>query len=87
MVKMVLFYWGPTIVLWVLPLLFTMRTWHRPWPEALERTVRWQCIASAIYLGIGAFWGPEGLIVYGFYWVISLAITGAMLYLRHAAAP
>ena len=51
--------------------------------EALERTVRWHFIASAIYLGIGVFSGAEGIVVYGLYWLISLAILGAALFLRH----
>ena len=55
MFEMDLFPWGATAALWILPILFTMYTWRRPWAEALERTVRYHFIASAIYLGIGVF--------------------------------
>ena len=59
MFEMDLFPWGATVALWILPILFTMYTWRRPWAEALERTVRYHFIASAIYLGIGVFSGAE----------------------------
>ena len=62
-----------------------MYTWRRPWAEALERTVRYHFIASAIYLVIGVFSGAEGIVAYGLYWLISLAILGAALFLRHTA--
>ena len=38
MFEMDLFSWGATAALWLLPILFTMYTWRRPWAEALERT-------------------------------------------------
>ena len=85
MFEMDLFPWGATVALWILPILFTMYTWRRPWAEALERTVRYHFIASAIYLGIGVFSGAEGIVAYGLYWLISLAILGAALFLRHTA--
>ena len=65
MFEMDLFPWGATVALWILPILFTMYTWRRPWAEALERTVRYHFIASAIYLGIGVFSGAEGIVAYG----------------------
>ena len=85
MFEMDLFPWGATVALWILPILFTMYTWRRPWAEALERTVRYHFIASAIYLGIGVFSGAEGIVAYGLYWLVSLAILGAALFLRHTA--
>ena len=86
MFEMDLFPWGATVALWILPILFTMYTWRRPWAEALERTVRYHFIASAIYLGIGVFSGAEGIVAYGLYWLISRGGTGTPVCRRGGSA-
>ncbi len=82
MFEMDLFPGGATVALWILPILFTMYTWRRR-AEALERPFVTTSSPPPSTWESASFPGRKASSPMGLYWLISLAILGAALFLRH----
>ena len=82
-----LYFWILTVLLFALPIGLAVLTWNQSQADARACVIRWQVIASVVYFLATSPMNltTDTIFVYGLYWLISLAILGVALFLRHTA--